>query len=278
VVLECVVNLSEGRDDSVLEACRGAAGPLLLDLHADADLDRSVFTLAGQPEDLQAAVAALARLAVATIDIAVHGGAHPRLGAVDVVPFVDLDDPAAPATPRSLAARASFADWAAAALDLPCFLYGPDRPLPEVRRHAWRDLPPDRGPDRPHPTAGATCVGARGVLVAYNLVLGTADLAVARAAAAGVRRPGLRALGFGLGAGAVVSCNLTDPYRLGPGAAYDAVAEAARALAGVPVVSAELVGLLPDAVLRAAPRDRWEELGIGPDRTVEAALGRPRSW
>ncbi|HVM68195.1 MAG TPA: hypothetical protein VMU14_25175 [Acidimicrobiales bacterium] len=277
-MLECVVNLSDGRDGVTLDACRDAAGRLLLDLHADADLDRSVLTLAGPTADLQAAVAALARIAVATIDLAAHGAAHPRLGAVDVVPFVDLDDPAAPATPRSLAARDAFADWAGTTLDLPCFLYGPERPLPELRRHAWRDLMPDRGPGRPHPTAGAACVGARGALVAYNLVLGTADLAVAGAAAARVRRPGLRALGFPLAAGAAVSCNLTDPYRLGPAAAYDAVDEAARALAGVAVVSAELVGLLPEAVLVAAPRHRWEELGIGPDRTVEAALGRPRSW
>jgi glutamate formiminotransferase len=274
-VLECVVNLSEGRDPSRLEACRGAMAGLLLDLHADADLDRSVLTLAGPPDELQAAVAALARLAVATIDVGSHAGGHPRLGAVDVVPFVDLADPAAPATARSLAARDRFADWAATALALPCFLYGPERSLPEVRRRAWRDLPPDRGPARPHPTAGATCVGARGVLVAYNLVLGTSDLAIARAAAARVRRPGLRALGFALAGGAAVSCNLTDPYRLGPADAYDAVAQA---LEDVPIVSAELVGLLPDAVLRAAPRDRWTALGIGPDRTIEAALARPWSW
>jgi glutamate formiminotransferase len=280
-VLECVANLSEGRDAVLLHGFREAAAPQLLDLHADPGLNRCVLTMAGEPEELHATVAAVARLAVATLDIGRHTGAHPRLGVVDVVPFVDLEDPTLPATPRSLSARDRFAEWAAAELDLPCFLYGPERSLPEIRREAWRALAPDRGPDRPHPTAGATCVGARGALIAYNLVLATADLANARQAAAAVRRPGLRALAFLAGEGAMVSCNLTDPYRIGPAEAYDAVAaEVGRAR----IARAELVGLLPAGVLRGVPTARWTELGVGPDRTIEAALegshhqARPRSW
>ncbi len=267
------MNLSEGRDASLLDAFAATVAEVLLDLHVDPDLNRSVLTLAGAPDALHDAVARLTGAAVSALDLSRHAGAHPRLGVVDVVPFVDLDDAAAPATARSLAARDRFADWAASALGLPCFLYGPERSLPDVRRHAWAALRPDRGPDRPHPTAGAACVGARGALLAYNLVLGSADLALARTAAARVRGPGLRALGFAAGGHVMVSCNLTDPYRLGPAAAYDAVA---AALEGEPIAAAELVGLLPEAVLRAAPPARWQQLGIGPGRTIEAALARPR--
>src|SRR5581483_11027857 len=165
-VLECVVNLSEGRDPARLEGFRSAVEPVLLDVHADPYLNRSVLTLAGEPDELHHHVAALAQLAVATLDLGSHRGEHPRLGVIDVVPFVDLADAALPATEQSLSARDRFADWAAAAVGLPCFLYGPDRALPDVRREAWRSLWPDRGPSQPHPTAGAVCVGARGALIA----------------------------------------------------------------------------------------------------------------
>jgi len=282
-VLECVVNLSEGRDPARLEGFRSAVEPVLLDVHADPYLNRSVLTLAGEPDELHHHVAALAQLAVATLDLGSHRGEHPRLGVIDVVPFVDLADAALPATEQSLSARDRFADWAAAAVGLPCFLYGPDRALPDVRREAWRSLWPDRGPSQPHPTAGAVCVGARGALIAYNLVLATPDVSVARRVAAAVRQPGLRALGFAVGPRVEVSCNLTDPYRLGPAQAYDAVAAALASEGQDPIESAELVGLLPAEVLAAVAPDRWRQLGIGPERTIEAALegprqARPRSW
>ncbi len=271
-MLECVVNLSEGRDPARLEAFRTAVAGLLLDLHSDPELNRSVLTLAGEPDTLQEGVAALTRLAVATLDISAHEGAHPRLGVADVVPFVDLADPAAAATAPSLTARDRFADWAATALGLPCFLYGPERSLPDIRRAAWSTLLPDRGPLRPHPTAGAVCVGARAILIAYNLLLTSNDLALARRVAARARRPGLRALGFRAGERVMVSCNLTEPYRLGPADAYDTVAGIAADLEGTTVAAPELVGLLPAAVLAATPRQRWAQLGIGADRTIEAAL------
>jgi glutamate formiminotransferase len=165
-VLECVVNLSEGRDASLLAAFRTATAGVLLDAQADPHLNRSVLTLAAEGDELHDAVCGLTRLAVSSLDLGGHSGAHPRLGVVDVVPFVDLSEPTAPATARSLSARDRFADWAATTLGLPCFLYGPERSLPDIRREAWRGLGPDRGPPQPHPTAGAACVGARGVLVA----------------------------------------------------------------------------------------------------------------
>ncbi|HEX9991540.1 MAG TPA: hypothetical protein VGB14_01295 [Acidimicrobiales bacterium] len=257
-MLECVVNVSEGRSPDVLAALAGAAGPHLLDLHADPDHHRAVLTLVGED-----APRAVAREAVARIDLRGHAGAHPRIGAVDVVPFVPLG-----ATPLAdaVAARDRFAAWAAAALALPCFLYGPERSLPEVRRSAFAGLAPDTGPPRPHPTAGAAAVGARPVLVAYNLWLAEPDLAAARRLARALRGPAVRALGLAVGAHVQVSTNLVDPATVGPADVYDRVA------AEVAVARAELVGLVPRAVLDAVPRRRWAALDLAEDRTVEARL------
>ncbi|MFI5041457.1 MAG: hypothetical protein ACHQNA_06360, partial [Acidimicrobiales bacterium] len=199
---------------------------------------------------------------------------HPRFGVLDVVPWVDLDDPGAPATARSLAIRDRFAAWVGAELALPAFVYGPERPLPDVRRTAWRSLPPDAGPPAPHPSAGAVAVGARGVLIAYNLWLATADGGQARRIAAAVRRPGLRTLGLVVGDRAQVSCNLVDPLHLGPAQAYDVIRDEA-AKSGTTVTGAELVGLVPEAVLAAITPRRWSELDLGPERTIEARLRTP---
>jgi len=275
-MLECVVNISEGRDARRLESLRRLAGAALLDLHADRDHNRCVLTLAERDEALHGAVQRVAAWAVAELDLSHHEGVHPRLGVVDVVPWIDLDDPWSPATPVSLAARDRFAEWAAGELELPCFLYGPERSLPEVRRSAWRCSGPDVGPAKPHPTAGAVAVGARGALIAYNLWLADASVATARSVAEAIRRPGLRTLGLAAAGSAQVSCNLTDPANLGPDEAYDLVA----GMAGV--ARAELVGLLPGAVLDRIAPDRWAELDLSAARTIEARLGaadrRSRPW
>ena len=274
-VLECVVNVSEGRDPIRLARLSAAAGTCLLDVHADADHHRSVFTLGGIAADVEKAVRSLAATAVAEVDLGPHRGAHPRLGALDVVPFVALE----PAVHRAgsvtlrdgpigeaVAARDRFARWAARTLGLPCFCYGPQRSLPEIRRRAWIDLAPDTGRAQPHPTAGACAVGARPVLVAYNLWLEEADLALARRIAAEIRGPHVRALGLAVGDSVQVSCNLIAPWRVGPAAARDAVAGRAS------VARAELVGLLPRAVLEATPPKRWSELGLSESATIEARL------
>jgi glutamate formiminotransferase len=203
----------------------------------------------------------VARLAVARLDLRGHTGAHPRIGVVDVVPFVDLDDPFPPATSRSLAARNRFARRATDELDLPCLLYGPERSLPALRR-----LAPEH---RSHPTAGICAVGARGALVAYNLWLEHDNLAEARRVAAALRRPGLRTLGLQVGDRVQVSCNLADPRHLGPDAAYDLVA------AVTPVEHAELVGLIPRVVLDVIPPERWARLDLSDDRTIEARARAP---
>ena len=259
-MLECVVNISEGRDRAVIEAVAGAAGHDLLDLHVDAHHHRSVLTLIGE-----SAPRAVATAAVHRIDLRDHRGVHPRIGVVDVVPFVALDDEPAE---EVVAARDRFCRWAADQLALPCFAYGPERSLPDIRRRAFTDLAPSTGPTTPHPTAGAVAVGARPMLVAYNVWLVDPDLAAARPIARQLRRPGLRTLALTVGSRVQVSMNLTEPMRLGPDMARDLVAERA------PVAGCELVGLVPQGVLDAIDPSRWSELDLGPDRTIEARLAR----
>ncbi|MGC8463208.1 MAG: glutamate formimidoyltransferase [Acidimicrobiales bacterium] len=290
VDLECVVNVSEGRDLAIVDRIATAGGACLLDVHTDPDHNRSVLTLAGTDPDLWDAVRAVVAEAVEHIDLTSHRGVHPRLGAADVVPFVPLL-PAGPATATSdgalddaLGLRDRFACWAGTALALPCFLYGPERSLPEVRAGAFRSLWPDAGPATPHPTAGASAVGARHVLVAYNLWLAPADgnqrhaddlVAAARRIAAQLRGPGVRALGLAVAGTAQVSCNLIDPVHVGPELVYDRVVAAAE-VAGLTVARAELVGLATDAVLERVPPRRWAELGLSAEQTVEARLAGSR--
>jgi glutamate formiminotransferase len=267
-MLECVVNISEGRDDAVIDALAAEAGAELLDVHRDPDHHRSVLTIGGPGPAVEASVRRLARAVVAHLDLSAHSGAHPRIGVLDVVPWVALegwpvaDGPAAVA----IEARDRFIRWAAEALDLPCFAYGPERTLPEVRRQAWVTLDPDAGPAHAHPSAGAAAVGARGILVAYNLWLARPDLDRARHIASALRTPDLRTLALEVGTEVQVSCNLTRPWLVGPAAAFDAVAHQAE------VARAELVGLIPRSVLDAVPRTRWPELDLDPSTTIEARL------
>ena len=264
-MLECVVNISEGRDREAISSIADAAGVELLDLHTDVDHHRSVLTLLGEDAPRRVATEAIAR-----VDLREHVGAHPRLGVVDVVPFVPLGgDP----IDDALSARNTFAAWLADTHDVPVFLYGPERSLPDVRRQAFRDLRPDLGPTAPHATAGATCVGARPVLVAYNVWLRDATISVAREVAAEVRSPAVRALGLAVGEAVQVSMNLVEPATLGPAAAYDLVRREVERLGGS-VARAELVGLVPRAVLSEIDPTRWDELDLDDARTIEARLER----
>lgn len=266
-MLECVINVSEGKDlrliDRLAETVAGTPGGQLLDIHSDADHNRSVFTLTGVE-----APRALTRRCVELLDIAGHSGVHPRLGVVDVVPFVALDGSS---HADALAARDGFAQWAADELGLPVFLYGPERTLPDIRRGAWTSVQPDRGPDRPHPTAGAVCVGVRPVLIAYNVLLTTTELTIAKGIAARLRRPGLRTLAFMVRGNAQVSMNIVDADHISVSDAYDAVAAEAAAT-GARVVGAELVGLVTERHLQMNDPSRWAQLDIGPNRTVESRL------
>jgi glutamate formiminotransferase len=284
LVAECVINISDGRSRSTLEAVRHAGGTALLDVHSDAEHNRTVLTLGGPLAIVEDAARHVVATAIARIDLRSHAGIHPRLGAADVVPFVPLDGSGTTeqAWARVIEARDGFARWAGSDLELPCFLYGPERSLPEVRRSAFRSLAPDTGPERPHPTAGATAVGARPILVAYNVWIAAdpgpdgpdgqpSAPAVARSLAGRLRSPAVRALGLEVGAGAQVSFNLIDLGAVSVVDVYDAVAAGAKSY-GCSVLRAELVGLIPEVALRAVPRNRWAELDLGEDRTIESRL------
>jgi glutamate formiminotransferase len=278
VLVECVVNLSEGRDETVLSELAAAAAPLLLDRHSDPDHHRSVFTLVGPANDVGDAARTLATACVERLDLTAHRGAHPRLGVLDVVPFVPYRPDELPSATEDLGAvvalRDDFARWLSATYAIPSFLYGPlpngqIRTLPQLRRHGFADLPPDLGPGQPHRTAGATAVGARSVLVAYNVWV--SSIALARRVAPQVRSQTVRALALKVGQRAQVSCNLIDPATFGPDRLYEAVTDLIGHEGGA-VVGAELVGLIPRSVLAKIPRSRWAQLGLSADATVEARL------
>jgi glutamate formiminotransferase len=279
VSAECVINVSEGRDAKVIDALAAVGGDLLLDVHTDADHHRSVLTLGGPLGEVEDATRAVAVAAVAALDLRRHVGVHPRLGVLDVVPFVPLAAAdSGSAWSQATAARDRFAAWAGEALDLPCFLYGPERTLPDIRRQAFSSLAPDTGPPAPHPTAGASAVGVRLPLVAYNVWIeaqGDTDpstaLSAAREVAAQLRGPAVRSLGLAVIGGAQVSCNLLDPVAQPIADLYDRVVLGVTS-ARCRVVRAELVGLVPDAALRAVPRPRWQELDLGEERTIESRM------
>jgi glutamate formiminotransferase len=284
VLLECVVNVSEGRDEQVLLRLAAAAGPALLDQHHDPDHNRTVFTLAGPADLVAEASRDLATATLAQLDLRRHSGVHPRLGVLDVVPFVPYE-PGRPAPDDLTAAaiqRDRFARWLSEDMGVPTFLYGPlpngrDRTLPDVRRLAFGPAPdgltPDLGPAQADLRRGATAVGARRVLVAYNVWVSSAE--VARQVAPLVRGPAVRALGLAVGARAQVSCNLVDPDRYGPVRLYDAVAALVRE-AGGRVDGAELVGLISESVLAGVPPDRRAELGLSEEATVDSRLPADR--
>ncbi|HEV7762626.1 MAG TPA: hypothetical protein VGO78_26640 [Acidimicrobiales bacterium] len=242
----------------MVDAIAAVANGDLLDVHVDPDHHRAVLTLVGEDAPRRVVAAAVDRL-----DLGPHTGVHPRIGVVDVVPYVPLADAS---LDDAVAARDRGAAWIAGELGVPVFLYGPERSLPDVRRGAFRDLAPDLGPATPHATAGAVAVGARPLLVAWNAYLAVPDLARARAIAAAIRGPHLRALGLQVGDEVQVSLNLIAPDRLGPAEAWDLIAAHAS------LAKAELVGLVPRSMLDRTPPERWAQLDLGAERTIEARL------
>lgn len=265
-MLECVINVSEGRDLEKLELLARVVADSVLDVHADPHHNRSVFTLAG--DEVLRASELLCKQALSTLDLRHHDGVHPRLGVVDVVPFVPIGAPMGDDVDLgpALVARDGFAEFAAGQLGLPCFLYGPERSLPEIRRTAFRELVPDLGPTSPDPKYGAVCVGARPPLIAYNVVLDGDNLTLAKEVARKIRSSSIRALGLQVGAVVQVSCNLVEPWAVGPAECYDRVAALAK------IRSAELVGLIPKEVLDHIDPARQAQLGLSAGSTIEARL------
>jgi glutamate formiminotransferase len=263
-------------------ALEEAAGTALLDRHADPDHHRAVYTLATpEPAGTEAAARRLTEAVAARVSLEHHEGEHPRLGAVDVVPFVALAPTRAEV---AVAAARRFATWIASALGVPAFLYDDADPagrsLPSVRRDAFTERPPDAGPATPHPRLGATAVGARPPLAAVNVELDRDDLALARAVARAVRErdgglPGVRALGLRLGSRgrSQVSMNLVDLDRTGLEAGCTAVRDRIEG-AGAAVARVELVGLVPAAALHACSPAFLDWAGLSEDQTIEARAGR----
>ena len=260
-VLECVINISEGRNIDALRQLAAVCDDDLLDVHFDPEHNRSVFTLTGV-----VAPQRLTKLAVQLLQLDMHQGVHPRLGVVDVVPFIPLDEST---MHDAIVARDEFAHWASSELSVPCFVYGAERTLPDIRRQAWTNLQPQCGPDVPHSTAGAVCVGARNQLVAYNVWL---DIKTsekdARSIAQSVRGDGIRTLALQVGNHWQISMNLIDPNRVGPDVAADRVIREARQH-NVEISRCELVGLISQHALNKISEQRWVELDLSTERTIE---------
>jgi glutamate formiminotransferase / formiminotetrahydrofolate cyclodeaminase len=303
-IVECVPNFSEGRRPEVVarivEAVDSVAGVAVLGTHSDADHNRSVVTFAGEPAGVVEAALRAARVAVGLIDLRAHAGVHPRLGALDVLPFVPVRGVTLEDCIR-LAHEAGGRVWRE--LGVPVYFYEsaarrPERVnLEDVRRRGFEQLReeigsvPERGPDvgeaRLHETAGATVVGARSFLVAYNVNLRTNDVEIARRIARAVRgRDGglryLKALGFALpGRGMVqVSMNLVRFERTQLHHAFEAVRREAGRW-GVEVAGSEIVGLVPQAALDRAADYFLRVENFSPDLVLEnrlaSALARKHS-
>jgi glutamate formiminotransferase / 5-formyltetrahydrofolate cyclo-ligase len=310
-VVEAVPNLSEGRRLDVVDRLAAAAdrttGAGLLHRTSDPDHGRTVLTVAGNGEAVRSSMEEVVATAIASIDMREHIGVHPRIGAVDVVPFVPLEG--ASLAECAELARA-FGGAIAARHELPVYLYAEAaatparRILADVRRSgfeglaAWMSTPegkPDLGPPRPHPTAGATVVGARPVLIAWNIQLETGDVAVARRIAAEIRErgggfPRVQALGLHLASEgrAQVSMNVLD-HAISPlWRIWERVSELASR-ERVTVVDSELIGLVPRGALesvadhvgirasdedgRATAAGEWLRIrDFTPDRVIETRL------
>jgi glutamate formiminotransferase / 5-formyltetrahydrofolate cyclo-ligase len=294
-LFEAVPNFSEGRDGAkisrIADSVRNTPGVRVLDLHSDPDHNRSVLTFVGEEEPLLRASAALARACVHEIDLTFQSGVHPRVGSLDVLPFVPMGPPLSDATLEDAARVARRAGEAIGSLGLPVYLYGaatraPHREnLAEIRRGGYEGLEariddplwrPDYGPRRLPPRSGAVAVGARPFLVAFNAYLDTDDLEVARTIAGEVRErdgglPGVKALGLEVGRRAQVSMNLTDLKRTSIPTALEAVRKSAERR-GARVEATELVGLMPMSAVLEAARHYLTLPKLGSEHVLEAAL------
>lgn len=296
-LVECVPNFSEGRRPDILarlaDAVRRVPGVRLLDVSADPDHNRAVFTIVGSAEAVYDAAYGSAAAAVAALDLRTHRGVHPRIGAVDVVPFVPLYGAS---LGECVALARRLGETLAARFDLPVYLYAAAatdparRPLAAIRRSGFEwlhtaitapDRRPDFGPARVHPTAGAVAVGARDILIAMNVDLESTDLAAARKIARAVREssgglPAVQAMGVLLPSrGRVqVSMNLLDYHRTPPAMVFERVrVEAARL--GVAVAAGELIGCAPADALPPDPIQALRLRTLRPEQILHpAALAR----
>jgi glutamate formiminotransferase len=293
-IIECIPNVSEGRRpeivDAIAAAVRAVPGIRLLDYSSDSSHNRSVFTLAGDAAPLKAAMLALYEQAVSAIDLRAHQGEHPRLGAVDVVPFVPIEGVT---MSECVALAKDLAQEVSSRFGIPTFLYeeastNPARKnLEDIRRGEYEGLAakmqtpgwaPDYGPPEPHPSAGASVIGARMPLIAYNINLNTDRVEVAKKIAAAIRHSsgGLRyvkAAGFMLEDRRIaqVSMNLTNYQKTPIYRVFEMVKrEAARY--GVSILESEIVGLVPSAALVGAAEFYLQLERFGENQILEHKL------
>ena len=295
-LVECVPNFSEGRRPEVIDAIAGrvqaSAGVHLLDRTSDADHNRSVLTFAGEAAAVSAAMESAVEEAIARIDMNAHEGQHPRIGAVDVIPFVPL---AGTTMDEAIELARNFGRRIAEEFDLPVFLYAKaaqrsDREvLSDIRKPQYEGLreligepgnAPDYGPARLHPTAGAVAVGARPFLIAYNINLETRDLEIAKDIARRVRErggglPRVQALGLDLAElGCVqVSMNLLDFSVTPMWRVWETVTDMA-AVEGVQARESELIGLVPLAALV----DVADHANVAAELPVEQRITDAAAW
>ena len=297
-LLECVPNVSDGCDAKAVAAIAAAfasAGATLLDVESDRDHNRSVISMAGTRRQVVEGAVAGAKAAAARIDLTKHQGAHPRMGATDVVPFIPLGETS---MDEAVAAANEAAERIAREVGVPTYLYGdaarrPERrDLAKVREGQFEGIrdaiakdparAPDFGPLAVHPTVGATAVGARFFLIAFNVDLETRDVSLAKRIAKEIReRDGgmkaVKALGFDLPerGWVQVSMNLTDYRVSSPLAAFEAVRSRAEA-AGVRVAGSELVGLIPAAACPPGFAETVRLLTFDEDQVIETRIAKRR--
>jgi glutamate formiminotransferase len=295
-LLECVPNVSDGHDaatlDAIATALSGRPGAWLLDRTSDPDHERSVFTVAGQPAAVAAAMRDGVEVTIERIDRRGHHGQHPRIGAVDVIPFIPMGDMS---MDRCVDLARTFAADISQRFGLPVFLYGhaavrDDRStLASIRRAGFEGLAaamrasggaPDLGPAEPHPSAGAVAVGARRFLIAFNMQLTTADVSIARRMATRIRErdgglPSVQALGLYLGAEghAQLSTNILDHEVTPLWRVWEEAQRLARA-ERVELLDSELVGLVPLAALVEVA----DRVGVATSASLEERLGQAGAW
>jgi len=290
-IVECVPNVSEGRRldviDGLANTITAVPGVRLLDRTSDPDHNRSVFTFAGDADAVERAALALIDATYQVVDMRGHKGEHPRLGAVDVVPFVPL---AGVTMEECVAIARRVGEAVASRHNVPVFYYAkaamrPERVrLPDIRKPEYEGLAdfletthvPDAGPRTLHPSAGAIVIGARPPLIAFNIELDTTDLKLAQRIAKEIREssgglPAVQAKGFMLSdpARAQVSMNLLDHTVTSLPTVWNAVESRASA-AGVAILRGELIGLIPLDAALAAAADRLKLDGFARDRVIEA--------
>jgi len=296
-IIECIPNVSEGRRPEVVEAIaaaiRAVPGVRLLDHSSDASHNRSVFTMAGDAAGIKAAVLAMYERAVAAIDLRTHKGEHPRLGAIDVVPFVPIDGVTMEAC---VALAKEVGQDVASRFGVPVYLYEEAstnlerKNLEDIRRGEFEGLAakmaqpgwtPDFGPAQPHPSAGASVIGARMPLIAYNINLNTDRLDVAKKIAAAIRHSSggfryVKAAGFKLEDRGIVqvSMNLTNYEKTPIFRVFEAVKREAERY-GVSILESEIVGLIPSAALNATAEYYLQIAGFKSDQVLENKLRRP---